>query len=712
MKKNKIISCIITGTVTLFFVMAVFGAIVISVSAVYCTKLMNTTETISIERKTIKTPTRIFQLNEEKGKYELIYKRDGNSSDIQLEVNLADLPEYVGASFIAVEDERFYEHSGVDYRRTAAALANEVLNFYGETHGGSTITQQLIKNITNDNETTWERKIREIFRAIKVERKYTKNEILEAYLNTIYFGQDAEGENMYGIESAAIGYFAKNASDLTLAEAASLAAVPHNPYYENPVSNYEKNQERKEYVLRKLFQLGKISSDDYENALKQKVEVRSAEEAAAVMAVKPEYELFDNPAINSWVVDTAIYEFRQYLQESTGCSESRALELFGQGGYDIYLTVDADMQEYLEEKYLDYTFFPSETNEQGEKIQSAFVVMDYSGQILAVVGGIGEKPGSLCWNNATMTRRQPGSTIKPVSTYGYGIENNFITWSSMFVDAPLQPENPEGELWPENYTNFWSYKSNTVSYFLKKSINTVPAQLCRDFGAEPVFRFATEKMHLDLDPQYDIDLAPMSVGATSQGPTLVNLTNSYLPFGNGGKYYQAHIISRIVDSSDNKIIFEHGKDEYVQTIGADTAFIMNKLLQNVVNPDQADGEPGTGVAAYLPDKTVAGKTGTTQNWRDIDFIGMTEDFVSGIWIGYSNGENADALMNTRAAAVWRNVFGDYANSYRQGASYPECSYVKEAYYCTETGLLANANCPHSAEPGYYKISTCRYCNKH
>ena len=230
MKKNKIISCIITGTVTLFFVMAVFGAIVISVSAVYFTKLMNTTETISIERKTIKTPTRIFQLNEEKGKYELIYKRDGNSSDIQLEVNLADLPEYVGASFIAVEDERFYEHSGVDYRRTAAALANEVLNFYGETHGGSTITQQLIKNITNDNETTWERKIREIFRAIKVERKYTKNEILEAYLNTIYFGQDAEGENMYGIESAAIGYFAKNASDLTLAEAASLAAVPHNPY--------------------------------------------------------------------------------------------------------------------------------------------------------------------------------------------------------------------------------------------------------------------------------------------------------------------------------------------------------------------------------------------------------------------------------------------------------------------------------------------------
>ena len=221
----------------------------------------------------------------------------------------------------------------------------------------------------------------------------------------------------------------------------------------------------------------------------------------------------------------------------------------------------------------------------------------------------------------------------------------------MFVDAPLQPENPEGELWPENYTNFWSYKSNTVSYFLKKSINTVPAQLCRDFGAEPVFRFATEKMHLDLDPQYDIDLAPMSVGATSQGPTLVNLTNSYLPFGNGGKYYQAHIISRIVDSSDNKIIFEHGKDEYVQTIGADTAFIMNKLLQNVVNPDQADREPGTGVAAYLPDKTVAGKTGTTQNWRDIDFIGMTEDFVSGIWIGYSNGENADALMNTRAAAV-------------------------------------------------------------
>lgn len=714
MKKNKILSVFLTCFLTLLFVFAICISIVLSVSAVYFTKIMNTTETIDISVRTVKEPSRILALNSENGTYETVYKRYGDTSDIRLEADLKDLPVYVGDAFISVEDERFYEHCGIDYKRTFAALANEFLNFYGSKHGGSTITQQLVKNITNDNETSWERKIREIFRAMKVERKYTKDEILNSYLNTIYFGQNEDGSNLYGIEAASIGYFGKHASDLTVAEAASLAAVPQNPYYENPVSNYKLNQERKEYVLTKMFQLGRISFAEYENAVSENVLVTNMPEfkQRSIPCIKLNSEAFINPEINSWEVDTALYEFSECLNKKYGYSNQRALDEFNSGGYNIYITVNSSIQEELEKNYADYTFFPEETNAEGEKVQSAFVVMDYYGQILGIVGGIGEKNASLCWNHATMTHRQPGSTIKPLSTYGYGIENNLITWSSIFIDAPVSMKTTDNEQWPENYSNYWSYKSNTVNYFLKKSINTVPAQLCMSFGAEPVYKFATEKMHLQLDPDYDIDYAPMSVGATHQGPTLLNLTNAYLPFGNGGKYYDAHIISKIENTFNDTVILEHDTTEFQRVIGEDTAYIMNKLLQNVVNPNQSDGEYGTGVTAYLPNKTVAGKTGTTQNWRDIDFIGLTEDFVSGIWIGYATGENPDAIQNTKSATIWKNVFGNFANNYKSNAEYPECKYVKQCYYCKETGMLAGIKCPISDEVGYYKVGYNQVCDVH
>lgn len=714
MKVKKFFSVITTIFVSLLFTVAVSFAIVVSVAAVYFTNIMKTTETIKIKSEPIKNSSCIYAINNQTGTYDLIYKRISNSSDIKTEIELESLPSHVADAFICVEDERFYEHSGVDYKRTFAALANEFINFYGSTHGGSTITQQLIKNLTNDNETTWERKIREIFRAIKVEKSYTKDEIMNAYLNNIYFGQNAEGCNMYGIEAASIGYFGKSASQLTIAEAASLAAVPQNPYYENPVSNYELNQQRKDYALRKMFELGRISADEYENAINEKVLVTNMPEFFEKYPDAPKLisEDFINPEINSWAVDTAIYEFRDELMKKYNYSEERALEEFYGGGYDLYITINSDIQNELEKNYADYTFFPKETNQFGEQVQSAFIVMDYYGQILGIVGGIGNKDMSLCWNNVTMTHRQPGSTIKPISTYGYGIEHNLLTWSTIFTDAPLPAGTVTEEQWPENYSNYWSYKSNTVNFFLKKSYNTVPAQICSQFGTEPIFRFATENMHLDLDPEYDIDFAPLCVGATNKGPTLLNITNAYLPFGNGGKYYDAHIISKAVDTVKNTVIIEHSVSEYKRAIGEDTAFIMNNLLRNVVDPYPQDGECGTGVTAYLPHKTLAGKTGTTQNWRDIDFIGMTEDLVSGIWIGYSNGENSDAIENTKAATVWKNVFGNFADGIKSDAHYPECPMVKECYYCTETGLLANENCPRSAEPGYYKNGYEEYCTSH
>ena len=218
--------------------------------------------------------------------------------------------------------------------------------------------------------------------------------------------------------------------------------------------------------------LGKISSDQYTQALNEKVLVTNMDE---FKKSNPEGEKFAqndfiNPAVNSWAVDTAIYEFRDYIAKKYNYSDKRALDEFYNGGYDLYITTNRNIQNELQKNYLDWTFFPEQKDEKGEPVQSSFVVLDYYGQILGICGGIGEKTSSLCWNHATMTHRQPGSTIKPVSTYGYGIENNLVTWSSMFIDAPLDAGIVTEDKWPENYDNYWSFKSNTLHFFLKKSL--------------------------------------------------------------------------------------------------------------------------------------------------------------------------------------------------------------------------------------------------
>ncbi|MDO5558280.1 MAG: transglycosylase domain-containing protein [Oscillospiraceae bacterium] len=713
MRAKKILKSTLSISLSVFLTFIIFAAVASIAVAMYFMRLMKNTPPVYLQDTDTLPSSYIYEMNSETGKYDMVYSTSDTSKGMKIAISLSELPEYTKNAFICTEDERFYNHEGVDYRRTFTAFINEFINIYDTQHGGSTITQQLIKNITSDDEQSWQRKLREICRAINFEKNYTKDQILEAYLNTIYFGQDENGTNIYGIEAASIGYFGKKASQLTIAESASLAAIPQNPYWKNPITDYAENQGRKEYSLRKMFELGYLSSEEYENALNEKVLTANMQEFKdrypdhLTLETKEE----NLSLINSWTVDTAIFEFAQYLENEYNLSESKAIEMFNNGGYALYLNIDSGIQAELEKNYSDYTYFPKVADDKGENIQSAFVVMNYSGQILGICGSIGEKTTSLCWNNATMSHRQPGSTIKPLSVYGYGLENDRITWSTIYNDSPLEANTITKEPWPENYNNYWSFKNNSISYFLKHSTNTVAARLCVDFGPKPVFEYATQNMHLDLNPAYDCDYAPLSVGATGEGPTLLNLTNSYLPYGNGGRYCKAHIITEATDTRTKEVLIEHTALEFEQVVSSETAYIMNKLLQNNCNPNPPDSDPGTGAPAALPHKTVAGKTGTTQNWRDIEFIGLTEDFVSGIWVGDQSGENEDAMQSMKSAAIWKNVFGNYADGYSSDAAYPESSNVKMCYYCKETGLLANDSCPKSAEPGYYKSDYSVYCPK-
>jgi len=707
---------IIITSITSTALILIVTAVIFSISAVFIAsdKLENVTQ-ISIPEPEKENSSYIYCINSTTNEYDLVYKVTPYTGNIKIETDASSLPEYVKGAFISIEDERFYSHDGIDIKMTTLAVIKEILRSTGfmnsEVTGGSTITQQLVKNITSDNELSIDRKLREISRAVTLETNYTKEQILEKYLNIIYFGQTEHGYNMYGIEAASIGYFGKTASELTIAEAACLAAIPQNPHMRNPLLNPEENSERRLYCLRKMFQLGYISADEYENAKRSRLSFVSPENLSGKLDIAECTIDFINPEPTPWYVDTALSEFCDYICELKSLSREDGMKEFMNGGYELFLTIDDRVQAELEKNFSDHTFFPQETavytDENGniteEQVEAAAIVMDYKGSIKGIIGGIGQKPGSFCWNNATDAHRQPGSTIKPVSTYGYALENNFISWSHFFTDSPLPAGVADASEWPKNYNGITSGERLPVYTLLAESYNTTPAQICSMLGIQNIFDFSTQKMKLGLNPDTDLTYAAMSIGATGSGPSLMNLANAYMPFGNGGVYYEAHILSRIKDSSSSRVYLENSTIKGEQVIGEDTAYIMNKLLREVVLN-------GTGEKALLKNKQNAGKTGTTENYRDILFVGLTEDFVSAVWTGYENAENPYALRYASSAQIWKNVFGNFADSFVSDAVFPECSSVIYTEYCSETGLPASKKCIPGGK-GYYKSGNIEYCSK-
>jgi len=711
---------IVISTVLCIALILLVSAVGFSVAAVYTAseKLENVTE-ISIPEPEKEKSSYIYIPDKATGEYKLIYKVTPYTGNAKKETDISVLPEYVRMAFVSIEDERFYQHNGIDPVSTSMAVIKEVLRQAGfirteEVAGGSTITQQLVKNITFDNEVSVDRKLREISRAVSLEAHYSKEEILNKYLNIVYFGQTDDGYNMYGIEAAASGYFGKSASELTPAEAACLAAVIQNPYLRNPLNGNERNRDRQLYCLRKMFENGYISAPVYENARSEELKfVHSADEGEVKLSSLSED--FTNPEVTPWTVDRALEEFCEFICEYKNLSYDDGMKEFMNGGYEIFLTCDEEVQAELEKNMSDYTYFPEDyafyTDSSGEtrseQVQAAAVVLDYRGEIKGIVGGLGEKTSSFCWNNATDACRQPGSTIKPLAAYCYGIENNLVNWSTHLEDSPLPAGVADEDEWPVNYSGLYSGKEYPLYRFLSESWNTGSARLCNMFGTDEVFRFTRDVMKLDLDEETDITYAAMSVGATGSGPSLLSLANSYMPFGNGGVYYRAHIITRIKDAFSQRIYLENDSRRGEQVISEETAFIMRKLLREVV-------EHGTGRPALLERKKLSGKTGTTENYRDIIFAGLTEDYVSAVWTGYENGTNSSALKNASSSLIWKNVFGNYADSVVSGAEFPECENVTASAFCAESGKPAGKSCPFGGR-GFYRTDlkdSCKISHKY
>lgn len=750
------IGTVILTTFLSFFLFFCVTGIICGVAAVsYVLNYMESTTSVSIQEMTMSYSTHIYAYMPN-GEEEVIYTVDNEVQRIPVEIE--DVPQHVRDAFVYGEDERFYSHEGIDYKRTAASFANMILHFWSTDQGGSTITQQLIKNLTGDNEISPQRKIREIFRSMQLEKSYSKDEILCTYLNYIGFGGAANG-----VEMAAQKYFGKHVWEVSIAEAASLAAIPQSPEVNNPFAgHYEKaynevtdtyyytdnwintgrelNRNRQVYILFQMYDNGAITYDEYQQALAEKMIFKDTPEYKALHPEQfPEEDETDDDnteqpsddddaSDTSWVIDEALREFAAYLMEDRGVSFSRALTLINTGGYQIHTTVDWKMQEYVEDKYADLntllkgmttskatTYYRDldgdgqYTDEENLTLQSGFAAIDYSGNILCTVGRIGGHPSPLCTSYASTEKQQPGSAFKPVSSYGYALENDFITYASKVLDYP--PLKVNNKPWPTNYSNdndsvVYSNAKVTIENALEVSRNTIPALLCKTYGVQNVYMFSRDTLGLALDDSKDIDYAPLAVGALSYGVTVTDLTNAFMVYGNGGYFSNAHIISR-VESADGNLVYAGG-DDYAQVISAETSYVMNKLLQNVV-----EGKQGTGRGAQLTaggsKVPIAGKTGTSSDWFDKLFVGLNPDFVSGVWIGYPENKRIKNYGAIDTSKLWKNIIGQWIAENYSGEDFPDCDTIITGTYCATTGKIAGSNCPKGGT-GYWKSTFAPYCD--
>ena len=578
--------------------------------------------------------TSVIYVQNEEGNWEEYQRLHGTENRIW--VGIDKVPQYLKDAFIAIEDERFETHSGVDWKRTAAAVGNKLLKFDSSEFGGSTITQQLIKNVTNDKGRNAMRKFREIVRALLIERKLNKTEILEAYLNTISLGN-----GICGVQVASNYYFNKDVSELTLTECAALAAITKNPTAYNPESGAEANTLRRRTVLDKMLELEKITYEEYDKAYNTPLVLDNSRE--------DDLEL----EINSYFVDALIDQVIDDLAEKYNLSTSLASTMFYNGGFKIYATVNPEIQSKMEEVYLDIdTYFPQTVkNDDGEKthVQSAMTVMDYSGHIVGIVGGAGEKTTNRGLNRATDSPRQPGSTMKPIGVYALAIDKDIVNYTSKVLDKPIEHYYEDGKSGPKEW---YGYYKGTVklNYAIRKSMNTVPVRLLQEIGIDISYDFLVNKLHCEHLVEADKNLAALALGGTNYGLTTTESAAAYAIFGNQGVYHKPTTYYKI-ERPNGEVVLEYDETGE-QVIGKDSATVMNHLLQEVVYGREGTGR---GISGYSSMKAYA-KTGTSSESNDLWMVAGTPYYVGSVWYGFDLQKQVS--NGSAAAKIWKDVMKD------------------------------------------------------
>ncbi len=684
-----------------------------------------------------------------------------SSSSHRVWADLEQIPEYLQYAFICTEDKDFYNEPGVNFKRTIGAMINEyVLPIYSSKQGASTLEQQLIKNLTDDDSASGVegalRKLREIYRALCLSRSYSKQTILEAYLNTISFTGTIQG-----VQTAANEYFDKDVSQLTLWECASIASITKNPTNYNPYTNPENLINRRNFLMYNMWQQGVISEEEYRNA-------------AAQPLVLADNSGKKTTSTTSYFTDALFSELVQDIMEKEGIDEAAAQKLLYTGGFTIEATVNTKVQSAMENLMLNTgdAYFPAgwheeevtslsdddvqvmnadgtpktRTGEDGTvyyyrnvRTQAAMVTLDYDGNVVALVGGLGEKTKSLSLNRAYGVTRQTGSTIKPIGAYALGVEYGLVNWSTMLNNSPLYQKQDmvirdedycrrnglmglsNSQLkkypnawrsWPRNYGGGYGDSSDVPLWNgLARSLNTIAVRVGDLVGADNIFNFVYNTLQLDtLDPASDVGLAQLVMGSQTHGVTPMALAAAFQIFYDG-EYTTPHLYTRVLDR-DGNIYLENNATSY-QALTPDTAYVMNRLLKNVLY-----SSVGTAGGRYPNSKGMEsfGKTGTASDEKDLWFVGGTPYYVTAVWWGYDAPYDMTKTLSKQQAKTrtcvqaWKALM-EQVQADLPYKAFPTSAGVVERRYCTQSGLLAGGSCPSTAV-GYYRAddlpATCNY----
>lgn len=588
--------------------------------------------------KTCITPSLDIDLNDfTLNQSSIIYYKDSNgdyqklttvkSSENRIWIDGDQIPQHMKDALVAIEDKRFYTHKGVDWFRTAHAALNMFTG--GSTFGGSTITQQLIKNLTQQDDITVQRKLLEIFQALDLEKNYDKDEILEYYLNAVYFG-----EGCYGVQTAAQTYFGKDAKDLSVAEAASIVGITNLPTYYDPFYSVENNKERQENVLREMYKQGYLKKAEYEEAKNEELDFVRGENSPSTSNV---YSYYEEVVLSDVIGD---------LAEAKGISRNAASQLVHNAGYEIYACIDKDIQAKVDAIYTDPEKLPKTYGSTKSQLQSAIVIIDQAtGEIKALRGGTGDKTINYGLNRATGTTRPPGSSIKPIAVYGPAVEYGLISPSTLVLDKDEKHVQLTHTSWyPKNSPNRYD-GIITITTALQKSKNTVAAQIMDKLTPSAALEFLRSRLGVTSLIDSDADYAAMALGEPHYGITVREMAQAYTALANDGVFTYSRTYTMVKDRS-GKIILDN-QPQTIQAFSQNTARTMTYMLNNAATY-------GTGAESRLSNMPVAGKTGTTSANRDRWFCGYTPYYTCAVWTGYDTPETM-AFSGNPATQIWQKV---------------------------------------------------------
>ena len=700
----------IIGTLLLVFVvtLTIFSGIFMA----YINSTMRGKVEVYLDEFETKVSTELYSQDPDTGEW-VMYQTLYLNSENRIWTDLEDIPKYLQEAAIAIEDKRFEKHHGVDWKGTTRAI---VYTLFGKNvQGGSTITQQLVKNVTGDNEVTVKRKITEIYRALELEKRYEKDEILEAYLNEVFFGQSC-----YGVVTASRMYFNKDVSDLTLAECASLMGITNNPsMYDPTLSSWtrENNRERQLTILGAMLEQDKISQEEYDEAKAEDIVFSNGftisgkyvgsdgtatdpepEEPPADDAESPADE--EEPTIKgrySWFTEAMIGDVADALVEKYGITDKvrdngttytayeQAWDMVHGKGYKIYTTQNPKYQKIAEDVCYDLSNIPytsSYTNSAGEQVedqlQIALTIVDpTNGYVVAMIGGAGEKQADRVWNWA-VNARQCGSAIKPLSTYAPALDDGTINGASVIDDYPMLLN---GDVWPRN--DNWRYQGLMPLHLaLRQSLNTCAVRTNLAYGVDRSYEFLVNKLGFENLTYTDSQqVGNMALGGFEKGVTTEEMAAGFATFVNEGVYTKPRTFVRVEDANGNVILENEAKSTVAMK--NTTAALMNSLLQEA-------SLQGTGYQAQFPGMHIAGKTGSTNSNKDRYFAGYTPYYSCAVWAGYEHNQRIVASGNPCAVIfqkVMKAIHEDLPDK-----DFFSCAGLTSVAVCADSGMLASENC--------------------